>query len=123
MTTLATTSAVGGLVPMRRIRRLARDIAEKFHPLRIILFGSYARGTATSDSDVDLMVVFKTKQPPDAELKIMRQVDYDRGLDLIVIDQPRLTRRVGWHDFFLMDVLETGKVLYDASRARMARQG
>ncbi|URR36255.1 nucleotidyltransferase domain-containing protein [Thermosynechococcus sp. HN-54] len=33
-------------------------IIEQFHPLKIILFGSYARGEATADSDIDLLVVF-----------------------------------------------------------------
>src|SRR5438067_13220047 len=45
------------LVPMRAIRQYARQIVERFHPHRIILFGSYAYGTPTPDSDVDLLVV------------------------------------------------------------------
>lgn len=36
---------------------MARRIVERFHPERVILFGSQARGTAGPDSDVDLLVV------------------------------------------------------------------
>jgi uncharacterized protein len=39
------------------IREAARRIAEKFHPERIILFGSQAKGTADDKSDVDLLVI------------------------------------------------------------------
>src|SRR4051794_31061312 len=44
-------------VPLRAIRKLAREIAEKFRPERIILFGSHAYGTPHADSDVDLLVI------------------------------------------------------------------
>jgi predicted nucleotidyltransferase len=44
-------------IPMRVIRRFARDVAEKFHPDKIILFGSQAYGTPHEDSDVDILVV------------------------------------------------------------------
>lgn len=44
-------------VNMLLIRRMARRIADQFHPERVILFGSYARGDAGPDSDVDLLVV------------------------------------------------------------------
>jgi transcriptional regulator with XRE-family HTH domain len=43
------------------IDRMARVIAERFHPERIILFGSHARGTASPDSDVDLLVVMEVE--------------------------------------------------------------
>lgn len=41
----------------KKIEEMARRIVERFHPDKIILFGSHARGTAGSDSDVDLLVV------------------------------------------------------------------
>jgi predicted nucleotidyltransferase len=44
-------------IPMRVIRLYAREVAEKFHPDKIILFGSYAYGTPHDDSDVDILVV------------------------------------------------------------------
>ena len=39
------------------IQRAVRRIVERFHPYRVILFGSHARGEARPDSDVDLLVV------------------------------------------------------------------
>ncbi|MGD0093516.1 MAG: nucleotidyltransferase domain-containing protein, partial [Planctomycetota bacterium] len=40
---------------MREIRAFAKRVVAEFHPQRIVLFGSYARGAATADSDVDLL--------------------------------------------------------------------
>ena len=47
-------------IPMSAIRRYARQIAERFQPDKIILFGSYAYGTPHEDSDVDLLVIKPT---------------------------------------------------------------
>src|SRR5947209_20263954 len=44
-------------IPLSVIRRFARQIAERFHPEKIILFGSYAYGTPHDESDVDLLVI------------------------------------------------------------------
>jgi len=41
----------------KTIDRMVRRIVERFHPDRVILFGSHARGAAGPDSDVDLLVV------------------------------------------------------------------
>jgi predicted nucleotidyltransferase len=41
----------------RAIQRMVRRIVRQFHPERVILFGSHARGNAGPDSDVDLLVV------------------------------------------------------------------
>ena len=45
------------VVKMEKIKELAKIIADNYMPYKIILFGSYARGTATEDSDIDILVV------------------------------------------------------------------
>jgi predicted nucleotidyltransferase len=47
----------------RQIERMVRRIVSQFHPERIILFGSQARGDAGRDSDVDLLVVMPVEGP------------------------------------------------------------
>lgn len=44
-----------------QIKRMVKRIAQKFHPEKIILFGSHARGEAGPDSDVDLLIVMPFK--------------------------------------------------------------
>jgi predicted nucleotidyltransferase len=52
------TDQVANSIPIQEtIREMVRRIAAQFHPDKIILFGSHARGEAGLDSDVDLLVV------------------------------------------------------------------
>jgi uncharacterized protein len=43
------------------INALARQIVDLVHPLRIILFGSHARGDARPDSDIDLLIIIRNR--------------------------------------------------------------
>jgi len=45
------------LIGDRQIQELAQQIAERFQPEKIILFGSYAYGEPHSGSDVDLLII------------------------------------------------------------------
>src|SRR5215213_7630430 len=55
------------------IAGVATIIAEQFHPHRILLFGSHAYGTPSSDSDVDFMVVMDTPVKPTEQAARIRQ--------------------------------------------------
>src|SRR5437763_15998505 len=85
------------LVPMAAIRRYAREIAKRFRPDRIILFGSYASGSPTPDSDVDLLVVMQTRNQVEQAVRIDEAIA-DRGfaLDLIVRTPNTLETRLRW---------------------------
>ncbi len=60
----------GADVPMRVIRRFAREVASRYQPDKIILFGSYAYGTPNADSDVDILVVMPCRNQHDQSIKI-----------------------------------------------------
>jgi len=46
-----------GVVALTDIQKFAADVAREFLPEKVILFGSYATGSARAESDVDLLVV------------------------------------------------------------------
>ena len=103
------------MVAMRDIRAFARRIAEEFKPRRIILFGSYAYGKPTVDSDVDILVVMRSNgHPVDQSLDIRSRFHPGFPLDLLVYSPDELRRRMAREDFFLREITERGKVLYDA---------
>ncbi len=52
------------MASMETIKSVAQQIAETFHPQKIVLFGSHAVGNATDESDIDLMVVMVSDLPP-----------------------------------------------------------
>jgi len=68
---------VRAAVTLSEIQRIVQQIAERFHPRRVILFGSYAGGRPTPDSDVDLLVVMETEeQPLHAAAEIAASIDH-----------------------------------------------
>ena len=50
------------MVREAEIREFVDKVVAEFAPQRVILFGSHARGDATPDSDVDLLVIMPTKK-------------------------------------------------------------
>ena len=114
MTTLTAKSCFGKLVSHSRIQRLADEIARKFHPRKVILFGSYARGDATADSDVDILVITRRQQ---RSWPMLREIHYDFSLDLLVLGEKAFRERLDEGDFFLLDVTEQGQVLYEENIA------
>jgi len=101
------------MVTRREIHRVCDQIARLFKPERIVLFGSYAYGKPTGDSDVDLLVVmpFRGKGFRKAA-EIRSQIDAAFPLDLVVRTSGELNRRVAVGDFFLREATEKGEVLY-----------
>ena len=63
-------SSPGPTLSKAAIRRFARQIAEQFHPDKIVLFGSYAYGTPHADSDVDILVVMPCRNERNQAFKI-----------------------------------------------------
>ena len=102
-------------IPQAAIDEVVRQIAEKFEPQKIILFGSYARGKPRPESDVDMLVIMETPlKEVEQAIEICQQIDYKFGLDLIVRTPERLARRLKMGDWFLRDILEEGKVVYES---------
>lgn len=99
------------------IRRIVEQIVEEVNPLRIILFGSHAKGTARPDSDVDLLVVMPdgTPQRPTAQ-RLYRSMDFtDIDVDLLVATPALLARHAENIGLIYREILRTGKDLYVAS--------
>ncbi len=107
-------------IPMRAIRAVVKQIAERFQPEKIILFGSYAYGRPRPESDVDLLVILDTPlRNREQAAQIARAIDYHFGLDLLVRSPQQLAERLALGDFFLQEVIEKGKMLYARSDTGM----
>ena len=101
-------------VSVETIKTVARQIAERFQPERIILFGSYACGQPGPGSDVDLLVVMDTSlRETDQAVRICQAIEYHFGLDLIVRTPATLTRRLALGDPFLREATAKGVVLHE----------
>ena len=103
----------GADIPMRVIRRYAREVAEHFQPDKIILFGSYAYGTPHEDSDVDLLVVMPTRDQHAQTVRIRWRLAATFPMDLIVRTPKEMAWRLEEGESFLTTIVSQGKVLYE----------
>jgi predicted nucleotidyltransferase len=113
----------GADVPMRLIRRFARQVAERFHPGKIILFGSHAYGTPHADSDVDILVIMPARNQIDQAVRIDCAIDPPFPLDLIVRTPKNMTWRLEEGDSFLREITAKGTVLYEKNDRRVGAKG
>ena len=82
------------MIAREDISTLARKIAQEFDPERIILFGSYANGAATGDSDVDLLVIMPFEGKPFwKSLEILNRVNPSFAVDLLARQPADTTQR------------------------------
>lgn len=107
----------GANIPMRLIRKFARDVAERFKPEKIILFGSYAYGAPHEDSDVDILVVMAARHELDQCVKIDETIESPFPLDPIVRTPKNIKWRLEEGDWFLREVMAKGKILYEKTHS------
>lgn len=108
------------MVEMEQIEALSRQIVEAFQPEQIVLFGSYAKGEPTENSDVDLLVVLPFKGYPFRKAsEILRVTHPDFPVDLLARTPEQLQTRLALGDGFIQEILETGKVLHEAAHTGM----
>lgn len=99
----------------RKIRAAAKKIAEKIHPEKIILFGSYAYGKPNSDSDVDFLVIMRSKLRPVERARRISTIfnPYPFPMDILVRTPQEIRKRISMGDFFIQEIIEKGVVLYE----------
>ena len=106
------------MIGRRDIRRVCAQIAREFRPQRIILFGSYAYGQPTPDSDVDLLVIMPLKgRATEQAVEISRRLEHRFPIDLLVRSPEEVRQRLAWNDFFLREATEKGVVMYESADA------
>ncbi len=110
-------------IPMAAIRRYARQIAARFQPDRIILFGSYAYGTPHPDSDVDFLVVMPCADHVSQAVRIQLALPAPFPMDLLVRAPEKLRRRIEDGNQFLREVTEKGKTLHAKRNAALGAKG
>ena len=103
------------------------DIVNKLKKLnlkKVILFGSHAYGTASGESDIDLIVVTSDEFYPknyreriDVQLKVSKalsEITKKIPIDLIVYTKPMYNKFLEMNSLFCKEINEKGRVLYEA---------
>jgi uncharacterized protein len=96
------------------IASITRQIIEKYHPSKIILFGSAAKGDLGPDSDADFLII--KKDTPlyglDRIRQLSRMIERNIAIDLIVYRPEEVEERLRLGDPFLKSIMQEGKILY-----------
>jgi predicted nucleotidyltransferase len=106
--------ASASLVTPGLLREIAQKVVKAFRPKNIILFGSYAYGKPTADSDLDLLIVMKSRDRPAERIRKVSDLFDPRPLpmDFIVLTPGEVRQRLSGFDPFLEEVLKKGQLLY-----------
>lgn len=100
---------------MNDIEKFGREIGSQFKAEKVLLFGSYAAGTEGTDSDVDLLVVIPHQgRSVDKSVEIRMKLRPAFPVDILVRSPEKIRQRLAIGDDFLRDILDNGKVLYEA---------
>jgi predicted nucleotidyltransferase len=108
------------MIPEGKIWEAARALGEAAKPAKVILFGSYATGEATEDSDLDFLVIEPVVKDRGAEMirlqNILRPLEIEVDIDVLVYSEAEAEKRRGWCTTPVYWALREGKVMYDGSQ-------
>lgn len=100
------------------IEKMLVRLIEQYHPIKVILFGSYATGNLTEDSDIDLLIIKETQENFIdrwcAVGKILAGTHPSIPVDTIVLTFQEIEKRLFKGDQFINDIVKNGKILYAA---------
>jgi predicted nucleotidyltransferase len=98
----------------KELNKLSKQIIDKYRPEKIILFGSLADGKIRSGSDIDLLVVKRTKKDYWRRAdEISKIIDIDLPKDIIVMTPNEVKWRLSLEDPFIEDIINNGKIIYE----------
>ena len=103
------------MISSEQIQQAVERLVKAANPSKVILFGSYARGDATEDSDLDLMVIEREVQNAGEEMiRLHRAVgNVGVGVDVLVYSDRDASRRSQVPGTLLYWAFREGRVLYD----------
>jgi len=98
------------------IRRVVAQLRKRYHPTQVILFGSYAYGRPTHDSDVDLLIIKDTAKPFHRRLfdvrRLVSPVLRGHPFEPIVVTPKELRQRLAKGDQFFQEIVRKGQSVY-----------
>ncbi len=106
---------------MVMLSKIVEKLREEYKPLMIILFGSYAYGKPTEDSDIDLLILKNTnKRRVDRFVQVKRIIynpDCKIPISPLVYNPKELEERLKIDDDFIKEIMQKGTVLYEKTNS------
>ena len=108
------------MVQLGDINAWCRKVVREFRPDRIVLFGSFADGTPTDDSDVDMLIIMplaRGQRDVRMAAAIRQRVQARFPMDVIVRSPRQIAKRLADGDGFIAGILRDGRLLYENKHA------
>jgi predicted nucleotidyltransferase len=105
------------MIDEQTLQGIVQRVVATAQPSRVIVFGSYGRGDADEDSDLDIMVIKPEVDNPFEEMVRLRQVvgNVGLGVDVLVYAEATIEERQGWCTSPIYWALREGRMLYATS--------
>jgi len=108
------------MIKDREVRKIVNEVTAKikrgYNPQKIILFGSYAYGKPSLDSDLDLFIIKKTTKERRERFVEIKRLIYDPNREIVlsplIYTPAEVKERLTLGDDFVKEILEKGEVLY-----------
>lgn len=100
----------------KQIQMITKKIVKEYQPEKIILFGSCALGNANSNSDIDLLIIKKSRKERIQRERELRKLLFGNRfppIDLLIYTPTEVSWRLSIKDFFIQDILSKGTILYE----------
>ena len=111
------------------IHKLVEEL-KSLDPYKIVLFGSYAWGTPTRNSDIDLLVILNNEDFSSSYMDMLKKramvrnkilgINRDVAIDLVVYSKSELKKMIELESVFVKTILEKGIILYEKANKRVA---
>jgi len=97
----------------KEIKKITKQIVKNYQPEKIILFGSFAYGKPKENSDVDLVVIKKTRQRFGGRLlKVAEMIKSSLGTDILVYTPKEWQEALDEENYFIKEIAQKGKLVY-----------
>ena len=100
---------------------LLQTLIERVKPEKVVLFGSYARGTATPQSDLDLLVILESDLRRDRRQEMISRALRPRRLpvDILAYTPAEVETCMANPTSFVRHILTTGRIVYERHAGRV----
>jgi len=96
------------------IQAFCGELVLRYRPLKITLFGSHASGMAREDSDVDILVEMeRVDSALGMAAAIVRETKPRFAVDMLIRTPRQIKERVRMGDPFIIEIVNSGKVIYE----------
>lgn len=105
-------------VLLRELKRIEKLLLAKYHPIKIILFGSLISNKVRENSDIDLVIVKDTDKPfVDRAIEAALVTRPNFAVDFLVYTPGEFKQMSAQGNYFFNEILSKGKVIYEEQKS------